>query len=194
MSANTKAKTGINTNIRNYTFTGLCIALCIVLPMAFHAIPNAGSVILPMHIPVFICGFVCGWPFGLVCGITGPLLSSLLTGMPPAAILPSMMAELAVYGVVSGLLIKFVKTKNIVADLYISLIGAMLAGRVIAGIVKALMFAKGTFTIMTWITAHFVTSVPGIVIQLAFIPALYLALQGAKIIPKKYTDTGSKDE
>ncbi len=186
MSEKARTQNGVNQRILNYVFTGLCIALCIVLPMAFHMIPNAGSVILPMHIPVFICGFICGWQYGLICGIIGPLLSSLLTGMPPAAILPSMMAELAVYGLVSALLLKLINTKNIIADLYLSLVGAMLAGRVIAGIVKALMFAKGTFTIMTWVTAHFVTCVPGIIIQLVFIPMLYFALAGAKIIPKKY--------
>ena len=54
-------------NIRNYVFCALCIALCVVLPMAFHAIPNAGQVILPMHIPVLICGLICGWHFGLLC-------------------------------------------------------------------------------------------------------------------------------
>lgn len=38
----------------------MCAALCVVLPMAFHAIPNAGSIFLPMHIPVLLCGFLCG--------------------------------------------------------------------------------------------------------------------------------------
>ena len=36
------------------------VALCVVLPIAFHGIPDAGSVFLPMHIPVLICGMVCG--------------------------------------------------------------------------------------------------------------------------------------
>ena len=39
-------------------FTALCMALGVVLPMAFHMIPNAGSVMLPMHIPVLLCGLV----------------------------------------------------------------------------------------------------------------------------------------
>lgn len=34
----------------------LCIAIGVLLPMAFHVIPNGGSVFLPMHIPVLICG------------------------------------------------------------------------------------------------------------------------------------------
>ena len=71
--------------LKNYVIAALCVALCVVLPMAFHAIPNAGSILLPMHIPVLLCGLLCGWPLGLVCGLVGPLLSSVLTGMPPAA-------------------------------------------------------------------------------------------------------------
>ncbi len=38
----------------------LCIAIGVLLPMAFHVIPNGGSVFLPMHIPVLICGLFCG--------------------------------------------------------------------------------------------------------------------------------------
>ena len=63
---------------KNLVLTAFCIALCIVLPMAFHAI-GAGATFLPMHIPVLLCGLLCGWPFGAACGLIGPLLSSLPT-------------------------------------------------------------------------------------------------------------------
>ena len=56
---------------KNLAFCALCIALCVVLPMAFHAIANAGPIFLPMHIPVLLCGLACGWPYGLVCGRAG---------------------------------------------------------------------------------------------------------------------------
>lgn len=173
-------------NLRKYTFTGLCMALCVVFPMAFHAIPNAGQTMLPMHIPVLICGLACGWQYGLLCGAVGPLLSSMLTGMPPAAMLPAMMVELAAYGLCTALMMKFVRTKNIYADLYISLVCAMLIGRVAAGTVKALFFAQGGITIAAWASTYFVTGLPGIIIQLVFVPAIYLVLQRAKVIPYKY--------
>ena len=32
-------------NIRKMIITAMCIALCVVLPLAFHAIPNAGSIL-----------------------------------------------------------------------------------------------------------------------------------------------------
>ena len=97
----------MNSITRKLVSCALCIALGVLLPMAFHVIPNAGSVFLPMHIPVLICGLFCGWPYGLACGILTPFISSVTTGMPPAMMLPQMMVELAVYGLVAGLCEKY---------------------------------------------------------------------------------------
>ena len=174
------------TTVKKSIITAVCIALCYVLPLMFHGIQNAGSIFCPMHIPVFICGLICGWPYGLLCGIAGPLLSSALTGMPPAAMLPSMMVELAVYGAVAGLMMKLVHTKSTYADLYISLITAIVCGRVLAGVAKALIFARGSYSMAAWVAANVVTSWPGTVIQLVFIPSIVFALMKARLIPERY--------
>ena len=173
-------------SIKNMTLAAVCVALCVVLPIAFHSIPDAGSVFLPMHIPVLICGMICGWPYGLMCGLMGPLLSSVLTGMPPVAYLPAMMVECGTYGMISGLVLKYLRTKNTYADLYIALVIAMLAGRVVSGIAKALIFTPGMSMTM-WITASFITALPGIVIQLVFLPSVVFSLMKARIIPHRYT-------
>ena len=171
--------------IKRLTLTALCIALCVVVPMAFHVIPNAGAVMLPMHIPVLLCGLVCGWQYGLICGIMGPLVSSVMTGMPPAAMLPGMMVECGMYGCVGGLLMERIRTGSLYADLYICLPAAMLAGRVISGVVKALILTPGlSFT--AWATASFVTALPGISIQLILLPTLIVALTRASLIPGRY--------
>lgn len=172
-------------SIKNMTLTAVCIALCVVLPIAFHSIPNSGSVFLPMHIPVLICGMICGWPYGFICGLMGPLLSSAITGMPPIAYLPSMMVECGVYGLVSGLMLKLVHTKSTYGDLYIALVAAMLAGRVVSGIAKALIFTPG-MAMSAWITASFVTALPGILIQLVFLPSVVFTLMKARVIPQRY--------
>ena len=173
-------------SLKKTVIGAVCIALCVVLPMAFHMNPNAGSDMLPMHIPVLLCGLICGWPFGLVCGLAGPLLSSLLTSMPPAAILPSMMVECAVYGLVSGLMLLFVRTKSVYVDLYISMVVAMLAGRIVGGAAKALLFTPGSMSITIWTTSYFVTGLPGIAVQLAIIPSIVFSLMKAKIVPNRY--------
>ena len=41
--------------VKQSIITAVCIALCVVLPMAFHSIPQAGMIYCPMHIPVLIC-------------------------------------------------------------------------------------------------------------------------------------------
>ena len=171
--------------IKRLTITALCVALCVVLPMAFHMIPNAGSVMLPMHIPVLLCGLVCGWQYGLLCGILGPLVSSVLTGMPPAAILPGMMVECGMYGCVGGLMMERIRTGSLYADLYICLPVAMLAGRVISGVVKALILTPG-LGFAAWATASFVTALPGILVQLILLPNLIVALTRAGLIPARY--------
>lgn len=167
---------------RRIVLTGLCIALGVVLPLAFHAVPNAGSVLLPMHLPVLLCGLACGWVYGLGCGVIVPLLSSLLTGMPPAAYLPSMVCELAAYGLASGIMSSAVNIKRRTLGLYIQLIAAMLAGRVVYGIMNALIFAAGQYSFSIWLTGVFVTSLPGIAIQLVLIPLIIIALRRAKLI------------
>ena len=171
--------------VKKLVFTAACAALCVVLPMAFHSIPNAGTVFLPMHIPVLLCGLVCGWPYGLVTGLLGPLLSSIITGMPPAAMLPSMMVECGVYGLVTGLMMRFIRTKNGLADLYISMVLAMILGRTVAGLAKAIIFTPGTAP-FAWVTTSLVAGIPGIVIQLILMPLVILALTRARLIPTRY--------
>jgi len=175
------------TYVKRIIITAMCIALCVVLPIAFHAIPDAGSVLSPMHLPVLLCGLVCGWHFGLLCGLAGPFLSSIMTGMPPMAYLPPMMVELAVYGLCTGLLMKLIRTKKIYVDLYISLIISMLAGRIVAGMVRALIFAPGNYSMAIWATSYFVTSLPGIIMQLILLPVIVIALMKARLIPARYT-------
>lgn len=179
----------LSIHLRKTIITAICMALCVVLPMAFHAIPNGGTLFSPMHLPVFLCGLVCGWQYGLLCGIFGPVLSSFITGMPGMGYLPTMMVELALYGFISGLLINLIHTGKKTADIYISLLSAMLIGRIITGIVRAFIFAPGSITLQAWATGYFVSCLPGIIIQLILLPILYHALERSKLLPKQMVQT-----
>lgn len=175
-------------NVRRLVFAALCLALSVVLPFAFHAVANAGSIFLPMHLPVLLCGIICGWPYGLACGALAPILSNLVTGgmMPPMAYVPAMTCELAVYGLVAGLIMKYLRTGKTVADVLISLVAAMLAGRAAMGALNALIFRAGAYSFAVWFTSLFATALPGIVIQIALIPILIFALERAKVLPRRY--------
>jgi LytS/YehU family sensor histidine kinase len=136
-----------------------------------------------MHLPVLLCGFLCGAPWGAAVGFIAPLMRSFLVGMPP--LFPtalSMSFELAAYGFLSGFLYKRLP-KNL-PGIYCSLIAAMLGGRVVWGIVRALMTLTGNaaFSFSAFVAGGFTTAIPGIVLQLVAIPALVSALQQAKLI------------
>lgn len=174
-------------NVKKSIITAVCLALCVVLPQAFHSIPNAGSVYLPMHIPILLCGLICGWSYGLLCGLIGPVLSSLITGMPALAVLPAMAVECGCYGFLTGLAMQLVHTKNTYVDLYLSLVIAMLGGRILAGATKALIFASGKITIASWAASYFITGLPGMVIQLILIPSIVFSLMKSRLIPNRYS-------
>ena len=164
--------------IRNLVFSSLCLALALVLPFLTGQIPEIGSMLCPMHIPVLLCGLLCGWQWGLGVGVLAPLLRSLIFQMPPmypTAI--SMAFELAAYGLVSGLLYRKLPNKPISA--YIALIIAMIAGRVVWGIVRyALMGLFQTeFSFPLFLSGAVLTAWPGIVLQIVLVPALVLLLE-----------------
>ena len=172
--------------VKRIVIAAVCAALCIVLPMAFHSIPNAGALWLPMHIPVMVSGLVAGPVAGAVTGLLGPVLSSLLTGMPAAPILPSMTCELVVYGLVSGLLCAHVRTGRLPLDLYVSLVGAMICGRIVGGLLQALIFSAGSYSLAAWATAYFLTGLPGIALQLVVVVPVVVALERAGLVPARY--------
>lgn len=174
-------------SVKKITLCGVCIALCAVLPPAFHMV-GLGSVLSPMHIPVLLCGLLCGWAYGGFCGLAGPLVAHLINGAPPAAMLVSMVPELLVYGVICGLLMKLVRTGNLYADLYCALVPAMLLGRVAGGAARALfMMGSGEgYTLAMWAGAYLVQAVPGIILHLILVPALVVTLMKAGLIPSRY--------
>ena len=179
---------------KKLVYTATFVAFGILFPMVFHSVQGAGPMILPMHIPVLLCGMVCGWHFGILCGVLSPLLSSAFTGMPPMSVpqLPAMICELAVYGGVSGLLYHFVRTKKMIADIYVALLCAMLIGRCVNGILYALIFNPAAYSFKIWVTAAFVTGFPGIVIQILLIPSLMVTLEKLKVIPQRYSPENLK--
>ena len=176
--------------IKKICICAICIALCYVLPIALHPF-GLGSILSPMHIPVLLCGLVCGSFYGMFCGMAGPILSSLLSGMPPMTMLFPMIPELMVYGLATGLAMKYVRTGKLLADVYISLTAAMLLGRVVGGVAKALFIAimatGDTFSIGIWVTSYFIGTLPGIIVHLILVPMLVSVLTTVKVIPSRYS-------
>lgn len=160
--------------------SAMFLALGLVLPFFTGQIREIGNKLLPMHIPVLLCGFVCGPQYGLLVGFITPLLRSLLFSMPPLPRAIGMAFELATYGAVTGLLYrKLPKSK---ARIYISLLIAMVAGRLVWGIVSILIYGieGSAFTWQMFAGGAFLNAIPGIVVQIILIPVLMLALEKAR--------------
>jgi len=162
----------------------ILIAAGVLLPQAFHAFgQQAGSMFLPMHLPVILAGFMLGPVWGLLVGCLTPVLSYLFTGMPPVPVLFFMIAELGVYGLSAGFLIRRarfgVHIGRINLDIYICLLIAMLAGRAAAGLAAAAAFWAGSFrgTPVAYVTGAVVTGLPGIAVQIVVLPVLFMALK-----------------
>ena len=156
-------------NVKKITVGGLLIALALVLPMAFHltGVPQPGQVFV---------------------GLFSPIISSVLTGMPAVGRLPFMMIELAVYGLVSGLMYNTFKFNKKKMGTYISLLTAMLCGRIVYAI--SLFVAVNLMGIqcggpIAAVTAT-VSGVPGIIIQVLIIPPVVYALERSGYIDRHF--------
>ena len=152
------------------------IFLCIgfVFPMFTMQIKEIGDSLLPMHIPVMLCGLICGYKYGFFVGLILPFLRSLIFSMPP--LYPNsiwMSAELCTYGLVIGLVYSLLKNKSI-KSVYISLITAMITGRIVWGIFKTLLLGLNgkAFTISAFFIGGFADAALGIVLQLILIPLI----------------------
>ncbi len=161
------------------------LSLGLVLPFLTGNIPEIGSMLLPMHIPVMLCGLICSWKHGLAVGVVTPLMRSRIFGMPP--LFPSTVAmafELSVYGGLIGFLFSRSKWQCTVS-LYKSMLVSMAAGHLLWGAVMTVLTGFGNFTFAAFMSGAFFDAVPGIALQLAFVPAVMVMLSRAKLVPLK---------
>lgn len=162
--------------VRFISLTGLLLAAGVLFPVVFHQFGIAGRIFLPMHIPVFLAGLILGPRAGLLVGALSPALSSLLTGMPTAAYAVPMTPELATYGVVAGLL-----NTGARHSLWVALIGAMAAGRVVwcfMAVLIAPLLGFGGRT-LGLVVAALAVGWPGVILQLIFVPPVVMKVKRA---------------
>ena len=164
--------------------TALLLAVGLILPFFTGQIPQIGNMLCPMHLPVLLCGLLCGWKYGLAVGFLLPLLrSAVLTAPPmfPTAI--AMAFELGAYGLLVGWL--YARSRwQCVAALYRCLILAMIGGRVVWAAVRIVLSGVSgqAFTWQMFLSGAFLTAIPGIILQLVFIPAVMAALDRTGLV------------
>ena len=176
-------QTKTNSPARNVVLAALFLALAFVLPMITGHIPQIGAMLCPMHFPILLAGFVLGGPWGLAVGFIAPLLRSVIFGMPP--LFPtavSMAFELATYGFVSGVVYR--KVKHTLPMTYVTLLTAMVAGRIVWGVVRFILagLTGSSFPFSAFLSGALLTALPGIIAQLILIPLIITALQKNRVL------------
>lgn len=169
-------------NIRKLVWAAVFLALGLILPFFTGQIPEIGNKLLPMHIPVLLCGFVCGWKYGLLVGFITPLFRCILFGMPPLLTAAGMAFELAAYGIVTGILYhRMAKSKT---RIYASLIIAMIAGRIVWGLISVVLYgiSGAALTWQIFLANSFLNAIPGIILQLVAVPMIILAFEKTGVV------------
>lgn len=171
--------------VKKLAVAAMLFAVGMVLPFFIGQIPAIGKLLLPMHIPVLLCGFIVGWQYGALTGFLLPIVRGLVFGMPP--LYPNAIAmafEMAAYGFVSGYLYSHARWQC-TKMLYISLVTAMLAGRLVWAFAEVILLGIGgnTFTWEMFAAGAFLNAIPGIIVQLVLIPLIMVALRRAKVVP-----------
>ena len=166
--------------------SALFLALALVLPLLTGQIKQIGNMLCPMHLPVLLCGYLCGPLWGMAVGAVAPLLRFVIFGMP--TIMPSglgMAAELAAYGLTIGLLRHWLEplsrrnNAGRVCSYYISLVGAMITGRLIWGLARYLLsgLSGSAFPLSAFWAGAVANAIPGIILQLILFPLAIPALE-----------------
>ena len=164
------------------------IALAVVLPQLVHlALGQPGGVqLLPMYLPVLIGGCLLGWRWAMFVGVLSPLASFALTSlmgnpMPVLARLPFMMAELAVFAVVSGLFSNKIYKNGLWA--FPAVLAAQLAGRA-AFLGLAFIFQSVAPFTAEMIWNQILAGWLGLAIQLIAVPLIVIGIRAILVKEK----------
>lgn len=171
------------TEAQKISISALMIALGLIIPFfTSHIFGVPGTILLPMHFPIIIGGIVCGPFYGALIGLIVPVLSSLLTGMPPVyPMLPLMAVQLIFMGLFSGLIAKHFNT-------FVSVIGGIIGGWAAYSVMLWILILLAGHSLNMTVSGALIMGVPGIIIQLIACPlvAKFInRLMGTKISSKE---------
>lgn len=169
--------------LKKLIISAMMLSLCLLLPFLTGQIKEFGTMLCPMHLPVLLCGFICGPIWGCAVGAVAAPLRFLIFGMPKVPTCLFMAAELAVYGLLTGVFYKLFPKK--IPYMYLSLVLSMIAGRIVSTAIRWIAFGIPPVTNLfsAFISSSIIATWPGIVLQIVLIPLILIALKKAKQLP-----------
>lgn len=177
-----KAKSVLSVKVQALA-AAVSVIAAVALPQLLHAIgavsglgTSLGEAFLPMHLPIITVGLLAGPYAGAVAGLMSPLISFAISGMPTAAMLPFMMIELCIYGLVSGLLIN--SKMPVIAKIVI----AQVSGRAVRAVAILIAFYGFSYVSIpvAVIWNSIITGLFGLVLQWTIIPLFVYRVKGAQ--------------
>lgn len=144
------------------------LVLALVFPIIFHVV-HLGSTFLPMFFPIALLGFLVSPVVAATVGGMAPILSSLLTGMPP--LYPPIAPMMVVEGIVLGGVIALLRTYTDWA-VYPILISGILLQRGVMAVTVFLAAPLFHLPSVVFSAGMLVSGIPGIILQLIAIPPL----------------------
>jgi len=180
-------------DINNLLLAVIFSSLGIVLPVLFHLV-GMGSVFLPMFIPLAIGAYFMTPSNALLAGFFTPLLSALLTGMPPfyPPMAFIMMIELTFFCLVISLL-----NKKTSMPMLVILAIAVIIDRAILIALYSFILPMFNISFKLYTLYDILKSFPGIILMFILVPVLVPAAQrilsSKTLTPYEYSDNDEKE-
>ena len=154
---------------RDLAYGGLFGAAALALPSLFHLL-HLGHFLMPMYIPLMALPFFVGARVAGVVGLVIPMLSSVLTGMPPLfpPVAPVMAVEIGLMAGSLALLRRRYPAFPVVGHV----VPVLLAGRVVNTVL--LFAASAVLSLPAAFVAgiSFISGWPGVLLMIAILPAV----------------------
>lgn len=151
-------------NVKAFVYEVGLIAAAVALPVVAHMLNAPVRYLLPMHWAIILAGLVYGWQAGALAGLVVPSISYLISGMPLPNVLPSMTAELVMYGFVAGIL-----REKVGLNAFASVAVALVVGR-IAFMALAIFTNSAVANFASYFQAALIPGLGAAVCQIILLP------------------------
>ena len=94
------------TNVKTYLFATLFVIGNILLPQLAHLVPQGGLIFLPIYFFTLIAAYKYGIHVGLLTAVMSPIVNNLLFGMPPMAVLPTILIKSVILAIAASIVAK----------------------------------------------------------------------------------------
>lgn len=156
---------------RYLALSGICLAISVIMPNIFHlAGPQGGKMFLPLFWGVAIAALIVPMKYAVLVGLLAPIASHLISAMPPVPMLYFMLVELTVYAISVRLISRRL---NPFLSIFFGLVISRSCYILAAAIIGQLFQLPPMFSSLTALCAGVLVSLPGIIMQVVLVPAIY---------------------